>query len=92
MAGTLLWAVGSGSHDGMSIDLSEVARRADAFFMEKSPSHDAMRRLLRTLDEMGIPFAIAGAMAANACRHCRAVRETYRQLWQATQRSDFGRA
>ena len=39
--------------------------------MEKSPIHDAMHRLTKTLREMEIPFAIAGAMAANAHGHRR---------------------
>ncbi|MEO8497369.1 MAG: hypothetical protein ABI614_20050 [Planctomycetota bacterium] len=39
--------------------------------MEKSPIHEAMRRLTKTLAEMEIPFAIAGAMAANAHGHKR---------------------
>ncbi len=34
--------------------------------MSKSPIHETMRRLTATLNEMNIPFAIAGAMAANA--------------------------
>jgi hypothetical protein len=55
----------------MSESILEVARRADLFFMEKSPIHDAMRRLTKTLREMEIPFAIAGAMAANAHGHKR---------------------
>jgi hypothetical protein len=55
----------------MSESILEVARRADLFFMEKSPIHDAMRRLTKTLSEMQIPFAIAGAMAANAHGHKR---------------------
>ncbi|MCB9940437.1 MAG: hypothetical protein H6823_19525 [Planctomycetaceae bacterium] len=53
----------------MSDSILEVARRADLFFMEKSPIHDAMRRLTKTLRGMEIPFAIAGAMAANAHGH-----------------------
>ncbi len=55
----------------MSESILDVARRADLFFMEKSPIHDAMRRLTKTLSEMQIPFAIAGAMAANAHGHKR---------------------
>ena len=55
----------------MSESILEVARRADLFFMEKSPIHEAMRRLTKTLREMEIPFAIAGAMAANAHGHKR---------------------
>ncbi len=50
----------------MSESIVEVAKRADAFFMKQSPIHEAMRRLASTLGEMEIPFAIAGAMAANA--------------------------
>jgi len=34
--------------------------------MAKSPIHEAMRRLTKTFAEMQIPFAVAGAMAANA--------------------------
>lgn len=49
----------------------EVAKRADKFFMEASPIHETMRRLARILDEMKIPFAIAGAMAANVHGHKR---------------------
>lgn len=39
--------------------------------MEKSPIHETMRRLASALGEMQIPFAIAGAMAANAHGHKR---------------------
>ena len=49
----------------------DVAKRADEFFMEKSPIHDAMRRLTKVFGEMQIPFAVAGAMAANAHGHKR---------------------
>lgn len=55
----------------MSISILEVAKRADQFFMQASPIHDAMRRLTKTLNEMQIPFAVAGAMAANAHGHQR---------------------
>jgi hypothetical protein len=49
----------------------EIAKRVDAFMMERSPVHDTMRRLAQTLGDLGIPFAIAGAMAANAHGHRR---------------------
>ncbi len=49
----------------------QVAKRADLFFMEASPIHETMRRLSKTLNEMQISFAIAGAMAANAHGHKR---------------------
>ena len=55
----------------MSDSILNVARRTDLFFMEKSPIHDAMRRLVKAFDEMKIPFAVAGAMAANAHGHKR---------------------
>jgi hypothetical protein len=49
----------------------EIAKRVDAFMMEQSPVHDTMRRLAKALDELKIPFVIAGAMAANAHGHRR---------------------
>ncbi|MDZ4817896.1 MAG: hypothetical protein SGJ20_02875 [Planctomycetota bacterium] len=49
----------------------EIARRVDAFMMERSPVHDTMRRLAKAFSDMEIPFAIAGAMAANAHGHRR---------------------
>jgi len=53
------------------IPMLQVAQRADEFFMARSPIHQAMERLSKTLGEMKIPFAIAGAMAANAHGHRR---------------------
>ncbi|MEM6363133.1 MAG: hypothetical protein AAF745_01815, partial [Planctomycetota bacterium] len=38
---------------------------------EKSPIHEAMHRLHRTLTEMNIHYAVAGAMAVNAHGHKR---------------------
>jgi hypothetical protein len=55
----------------MRSSILEAARRADEFFMALSPIHETMRRLTHTLNEMHIPFAIAGAMAANAHGHRR---------------------
>ena len=49
----------------------EIAKRVDIFMMEKSPVHDTMRRLAKAFDDLAIPFAIAGAMAANAHGHRR---------------------
>jgi len=49
----------------------EIAKRVDDFMMERSPVHDTMRRLAQTFGDLGIPFAIAGAMAANAHGHRR---------------------
>ncbi len=39
--------------------------------MNVSPIHETMKRLSKTLHEMQIPFAVAGAMAANAHGHRR---------------------
>ena len=55
----------------MKDTMLEIAKRVDVFFMEQSPIHKAMRRLADALQEMNIPFAIAGAMAANAHGHKR---------------------
>ncbi len=55
----------------MAGSILEAARRADLFFMGTSPIHAAMKRLAQTLGEMNIPFAVAGAMAANAHGHTR---------------------
>ena len=55
----------------MATAILEVARRAALFFRGQSPIHATMRRLAQTLDEMRIPFAIAGAMAANTHGHSR---------------------
>jgi hypothetical protein len=55
----------------MTDNIFDVARRADLFFMEKSPIHETMHRLRDALNGMNIPFAIAGAMAANAHGHRR---------------------
>jgi hypothetical protein len=51
--------------------MQEIAKRVDDFMMERSPVHDTMRRLAQTFGDLGIPFAIAGAMAANAHGHRR---------------------
>jgi hypothetical protein len=49
----------------------EIAKRVDAFMMERSPVHDTMRRLAKAFHDLDIAFAIAGAMAANAHGHRR---------------------
>jgi len=49
----------------------EIAKRVDDFMMERSPVHDTMRRLALAFADLGVPFAIAGAMAANAHGHRR---------------------
>ena len=55
----------------MRESILDVAKRADLFFMEKSPIHAAMRKLAKAFAEMEIKFAVAGAMAANAHGHKR---------------------
>ena len=49
----------------------EIAKRVDAFMMQRSPVHDTMRRLAAAFRDLDIGFAIAGAMAANAHGHQR---------------------
>lgn len=49
----------------------EIAKRVDDFMMDRSPVHDTMRRLAQAFGELRIPFAIAGAIAANAHGHRR---------------------
>jgi len=39
--------------------------------MKQSPIHEAARRIASTLSNMQIPFAVAGALAANAHGHVR---------------------
>jgi hypothetical protein len=55
----------------MQSSLSQVLQRAGEFFMKRSPIHEAARRIAQTLEAMGIPFAVAGALAANAHGHVR---------------------
>jgi hypothetical protein len=51
--------------------MTDIIREVDDFFMDRSPIHDTMRRLTQAMRELNIPFAIAGAMAANAHGHRR---------------------
>jgi hypothetical protein len=51
--------------------MAQVLERAGRFFMKQSPQHAAARRISSVLEEAGIPYAIAGAMAVNAHGHGR---------------------
>ena len=53
------------------ISVSDVLKEADAFFMGTDPIHQAADRMVKTLDAMEIPFAIAGAIAVNTYGHRR---------------------
>ena len=55
----------------MARSLTEVCREVDLFFMGESRVHNAARQLSRGLQELKIPFGIAGALAANAHGHQR---------------------
>jgi hypothetical protein len=55
----------------LKISLSVVLERAGEYFLKQSPIHRAAHRLALTLNEMEIPFAIAGALAVNAHGHVR---------------------
>jgi hypothetical protein len=58
------------SHSVLPADASRAfwdgAAFAERFFMGLDEVHQALRRLTRTLEADGIPYAIAGAMALNA--------------------------
>lgn len=60
-----------GPRCSMPKSILKVAKAADAFFMGTSPIHAAMQRLASAMEDLQIPFAIAGAMAANAHGHQR---------------------
>src|SRR5258708_5695730 len=47
----------------MEQSLGPILRDADAYFMGQSKLHETARALARLLDEEGIPYAIAGALA-----------------------------
>lgn len=51
--------------------MDEVLASSGEFFMKRSPVHRAARRMAQRLDELGIPYVIAGALAVNAHGHAR---------------------
>ncbi|MBI3927475.1 MAG: hypothetical protein HY319_18195 [Armatimonadetes bacterium] len=51
--------------------MSQVLEEVDRFFMQTSNLHEAARAICRELAALQIPFAIAGALAANAHGHRR---------------------
>ena len=51
--------------------IAEVCQEADLFFMNQSAVHMAAQAISRELKALGIPFAIAGALAANSHGHRR---------------------
>jgi hypothetical protein len=55
----------------MKASIEEVLARAGEFFMGRSPIQQAALRIASALSDLGIPFAIAGALAANAHGHVR---------------------
>lgn len=55
----------------MKVTVAEALRRADEFYMRQGPVHQAATRICNALDEMEIPFAIAGALAVNVHGHER---------------------
>jgi monoamine oxidase len=60
--------------------LAEVFDAAGAFFMKRSPQHDAARHIADALQAAGIPFAVAGAMVINAHGHRRTTEDVDLQL------------
>jgi hypothetical protein len=55
----------------MRVSMADILDRVGAFFMKHSPQHAALRRIALELDELGVPYVIAGAMAVNAHGHER---------------------
>ncbi|MGV3485397.1 MAG: hypothetical protein ACO1RT_13345 [Planctomycetaceae bacterium] len=55
----------------MKTSVSEALHKADEFYMRHGPVYQAAARICKTLDEMGIPFAVAGALAVNVHGHER---------------------
>ncbi len=55
----------------MKVSIEEVLRRTGEFFMGQSPVHHSAKKIARVLTDMKIPFAVAGALAANAHGHRR---------------------
>ena len=51
--------------------IAEVCQEADLFFMHKSRVHQAAEALSMELRRLEIPYAIAGALSANAHGHTR---------------------
>lgn len=51
--------------------VEDVIRNAGEFFEGRSPLHRAAERLRRKLEELGIPFAVAGGFALGAYKHVR---------------------
>src|SRR4051812_13972993 len=56
----------------MKVPIEQVLRETGEYFMGQSPVHRAAEKIARTLTEMKIPFAIAGALALNAHAYRRA--------------------
>ena len=53
----------------------DAAEFSGRFFMAKSPVHQALAKLVATLERDHIPYAIVGAMALNAYGHRRATED-----------------
>jgi len=51
--------------------IAQVCQEADRFFMHQSPVHQAAEALSKELRRLEIPYAIAGALSANAHGHTR---------------------
>src|SRR5436190_2076426 len=50
----------------------ENVAATEAFFMGTGPVHEALQKLVQARDEVGVPYAIAGAMALNEYGYRRA--------------------
>lgn len=62
----------------------EGVAATEAFFMGTDPVHAALLKLATTLDELGIPYAIVGAMALNEYGYRRATSDVHVLLTRAS--------
>ena len=55
----------------MAHELSTLLREVDAFFMAESKVHKTFEQLATRLDDLGIPYALAGGLAVGVRGHLR---------------------
>jgi len=53
------------------IDFMERLKEIDMFFQGNDPVHQTMKRVVESLEQAGIPYAVMGGMAVNAHGHRR---------------------
>ena len=72
------------------LDFDEIVRRGgDAamqqlghFFMGDDPVHQTLRKIAKRLDELNIPYAVAGGMSLNAHGFRRATETPFNRVFE----------